>query len=210
MRFLAFAPLLASAAAFAQQPYVPPPIVTSGSPQVSAPPPAEDGPGSGFQIDLGLLGAGGIFNFLCGPGCNGVLNNAGNPSSSLLTPAPGLDVGYQWNQNALLLDLDLNAMSGPTFLFGIAPTYRRYFSPLKTGGFSAFGEGSLAFVILAPNVGSSSFGFGFDGGIGGEWLFIKNFALFAKGTLGYVHAGNGGLNFDGIGLAATAGLTLHL
>ena len=51
-------------------------------------------------------------------------------------------------QNALLLGFDLNAVggsggTGPTLLFGIGPTYRRYFTPLRTGAFSAFGEGSI-------------------------------------------------------------------
>ncbi len=207
MRTLLLTSLLASSTAFAQAftPMPPPP-----APLVPATPVAtEEGPGSGLQIDLGLLGAGSIFNFTSALFGGGTTTGGGLPTS-FLTPQPSLDVGYQWNQNALLVDLDFNAFSGPSFLFSIAPTYRRYLSPLRTGGFSPFAEGSVAFVILAPNVGPSTIGFGLDGGLGGEWLFTKNFALFAKATLGYVHAGVDGENVDGIGLAGTAGLTLHM
>ncbi|MHB8418563.1 MAG: hypothetical protein ACYDCL_10835 [Myxococcales bacterium] len=119
-------------------------------------------------------------------------------------------MGYQFNQNALLLDLGVGAFTNSNFLFTIAPTFRRYFTALQTGRFSAFAEGSVGFTIFAPNAGSSFFGIGFDGGVGGEWLFTKNIGLMAKATLGYVHAGGGGFNVDGIALNGTAGLTLHL
>ncbi|HUB08979.1 MAG TPA: hypothetical protein VMB50_18365 [Myxococcales bacterium] len=206
MRALLLASFLVSTTAVAQT-YAPPPPVPPPAPAPLMAP--ADGPGNGMQLELGLLQTGGVLNLLTDVFSTntGVGGNAG----AFATPQPSLSVGYQWDQNALLLGLGLAAASGPTFLFGIGPTYRRYFTPLRTGAFSGFGEGTIAFEILAPNAGPSSFGIGFDGGLGGEWLFVKNFALFAKATLGYTHIGlPGGLNFDGIGLAGTAGLTLHL
>ncbi len=191
-----------------------PPQFSPYTPSTAAP--VEDGPGNGFQLELGVFGTSGLLNFVDGVVTGGTGTEIlGTP---LATPTPVVSVGYQWNQNALLLGIDLASMGGgggdfggtPEILFGVGPTFRRYFSPLRTGGFSGFGEGSVAFVIAAPNSGPSSFGFGVDGGIGGEWLFVRNFGLFAKATLGYEHINSANVNIDGVGLSGDIGLTLHL
>lgn len=221
------AAVLTSATALAQ------PITSPGPTSPPAPPPTFsdyspgiNGPGNGMQLELSVFQVGGIysgvFNATTGIFGAGSFTSSASLPSGLLYPQPLVSVGYQWDQNALLLGIGFNASSlssftglgggnNTTLVFGISPTYRRYFSPLRTGQFSAFAEGSVAFLIEAPNGASSIFGLGFDGGAGGEWLFVKNFALFAKATLGYSHVGlGGGENVDGVGLAGDIGLTVHM
>jgi hypothetical protein len=207
MRYSMLSVLFASTVALGQP-------ITSQAPQLSENSPGNDGPGSGVQLELGVFGTSGLVNFVDGV----VTGGAGATLTGTLgTPTPAVSVGYQWNQNAILLGLGFASEGGagfdspPEILFGIGPTFRRYLSPLRTGGFSAFGEGSVALVLGAdPNGGPAAIGFGVDAGLGGEWLFVRNFGLFAKATLGYEHFNGGGVNVDGLGLSGDIGLTVHL
>jgi hypothetical protein len=196
---------IASTAAFAQ------PISTPTQPQLAE---SADGPGSGVQLELGVFGASGLLNLVNGVASGGTGSTlTGLPPA---TPTGAVAVGYQWNQNAILLGFGVASNGGtaldnqPQILFGIGPTFRRYFAPLRTGGFSGFGEGTVALVMDAPSTGSAVFGFGADAGLGGEWLFVRNFGLFAKATLGYEHLNGFGVNIDGVGLSGDIGLTVHL
>jgi hypothetical protein len=185
--WLAFA-LLCSAPALAQEP------TGSG--------PSGDGPGSGLQLELNVLGANSFTQ---------IGEFAGGAAGALLglTVSPTASVGYQVNQNAFLLGIGLAAVSGPTIGFGFSPTYRRYLQPLTTMSVIPFAEGTLGFAIVAPNAGSSQFTIGIGGGGGAEWLFTRNIGLIAQAELVYAHLNANNVNIDSIGVEGLIGLTIH-
>jgi len=217
----AVALLLASGTALAQ---MPPPHRWENGDVALKNDHAGDGPGNGLQLELNVFrqsttySTDAIFSIAA--------SVAGSGSFGLLsTLQPLVLVGYQGDGNAILLGVGVasiggnNGSGGVTF-FGISPTYRRYLSPLRTSRISAFVEGGVTFSVSIPGGQSAppaSWGLGIDVGGGAEWLFVRNFGLFAKALLAYGHvnlvSGGGGssttTNIDGLGLEGDVGLSVH-
>lgn len=204
MRSILLCSLLFSTTALAQTLTAPPADV---SPRPS--PLVGDGPGNGLQLELNVFGGNSFtgLSTLVGVATGGTLVNLGG----VLAVSPTALVGYQFDQNDILVGLAFaaNGGAGTTIGFSIDPTYRRYFTPLRTGAVSPFAQGSLAFGIIAPNAGPSNIEFGIGGGAGAEWLFVKNLGLVADLEMAYVHI-NAGANTDSIGFSGNVGLAVHL
>ena len=208
--------MLSALCSVAAQAQMPPPQPAPQPWTGAATPLVADGPGNGLQLNLDVFGFSGS---LAIPGT--VINNVTTASVPLISlgASPSVDVGYYFNQNSILFDIGFGATSGTNILFEIEPTYRRYFSPLRTGVVSPFAEGSLLFGIVAPSTGPADFGLGFGGAAGAEWMFTRNIGLEAAATVSYFHlnetvaTGEGagaGFNVDTIGLGGKIGLTVHM
>jgi hypothetical protein len=188
-----------------------------------------DGPGNGLQLEVNVFRLTGTYT------TDGIFTgSAGIVGSGLIsTLQPLALVGYEFDQNAILLGIGVASVGVPgsatgagvgasEIFFGISPTYRRYLSPLRTGRISTFGEGGLTFSIASPSgtgAPPATWAIGADIGGGAEWLFVRNIALFAKVLLAYGHVNqpvNGGvtgttsnINYDALGLVGDVGLTVH-
>lgn len=144
---------------------------------------------------------------------------------------PLASIGYQWDQNAVLLGVGISVLggmsgSGSAIFFGVTPTYRRYMSPLRTGKITAFVEGAVTIGLISfPGSGSgtgssagySDLGFGLALNCGAEWLFVKNFGLYGKVGVDYGHLSlNEGPspspseNIDAAGVQGDIGLAIHM
>jgi hypothetical protein len=194
---------------------------------------AVDGPGNGLQLELNVFREAGSYS------TDNVLSVAGTAGGTgstvggfISTLQPLALIGYQWDQNALLLGIGVAAIggtagSGTTIFFGVTPTYRRYMSPLRTGKLSTFAEVGVTISLVSfpgeggtdgagGSGGTTSWGVGAEVSGGAEWLFVKNFGLFGKAGITYGHlnlsSGPSGpsTNLDAVGLEGDVGLAVHL
>lgn len=197
----AFAAVLCSASAFAQQP---PPRSASSWEAAPANEPAGATIGNGLQLNLDILGAGGVISVASAASGTATAPVAAGSTSDL-------GIGYYFDQNSLLLDIGFEATSGTNIFFGVSPAYRRYFAPLKVSAVSPFAEASILFGIAAPSGAPAAFAFGLGGGAGAEWMFTKSMGLEGLISLSYTHENNGAnFNVDAIGFAGRVGLTIHI
>ena len=193
---------------------------------------AVDGPGSGLQLELNVFREAGTYS------TNSVFSIAGTASGStgsgallgafLGTLQPLASIGYQWDQNALLLGVGIAVLggvsgSGSIIIFGVTPTYRRYMSPLRTGKITPFAEGAVTISLISipgsgtgSSAGYSDWGLGVALNCGAEWLFVRNFGLYGKVGVNYGHLSvNSGPspspseNIDAAGIQGDVGLAVH-
>jgi hypothetical protein len=167
----------------------------------AATPPPSEGPGNGPVLGLSVF----TMSSLSGP-----LTGVGS-ATELPSLAPLVQVGIGVGQGVFLVGFGLGALggsggSGTTFVVSGSSTLRYYLRPLQAGSFSPFGEATLGIGIAGSE---PEIAFDLGGGLGGEWLFMKNFGLFGRATVIYEHI-NTGPNVDGIGLVGDVGLTAHL
>ena len=157
-----------------------------------------DGPGNGLQLELNVFREAGAYStdaIFAVTGTGNGTNMTNTLSGYISTLQPLASIGYQWNQNALLLGIGVSARSagwagaGTTIFFGVTPTYRRYLSPLRTGKLSTFVEFGVTISLISfPGAGGtgtdtggySDWGLGASLNFGAEWLFVRNFGLFGK------------------------------
>jgi hypothetical protein len=152
-------------------------------------------------------------------GSTGLLSSAfgvAGTNSSPVIVTPAVQVGYEWDQNNVLIGLQMIFIQGTATVGGVTNisfpiTYRRYMKPLVVNGFDPFVEaaGTLAFVV--PSNSNLQIGFGADVGFGGEWLFTRNFGLMGKVLLGYQHipATISGQDINAFGIGGVLGVLIH-
>jgi hypothetical protein len=121
----------------------------------------------------------------------------------------GVEVGYQFGENAILAGLGLVITSGTTVGLTVTPTYRRYLPHLAAAEVVPYIEGVVGFGIVSPPNHSTNFSIAVGPGAGVEWFFTKRLAVIAGADVFYTHA-NTGPNTDAVGLAGQIGLALHI
>jgi hypothetical protein len=208
MNRLVLAVLLLAGTAFAQSeppPSPPPPERPIDEPRSSA-------SGNGVVLELDVLGVnsfGSVF---------GVLSTGGSGTgAAAAVVSPSAAIGFGFGTNAILVNIALLGFGpGTNVSFSLSPLFRHYFSEFKPGAVNLFVEGGLTFGILSPASGNANYLIGLFGGLGAEWLFVKNIGLIVDVLLEYGHAhfegggfGSGSTNADVIGMAGNVGLIVH-
>ncbi len=178
--------------------------------------PLADEVGHGPVIELD------VFSLSGGPTTNNrfsVLGVGGGTGGSPVLAIPAVQVGYEFDQNAVLIGLQLWFAQGVDGASGasevaIPLTYRRYMKQLQAYTFDPFVEGSFSLDLVTPGGTGSSLqvGFGLDVGFGGEYLFTRNFGLMGKVLLGFQHipaAFGGGADINAFGFGGILGILVH-
>jgi hypothetical protein len=175
--------------------------------------PLADEVGHGPVIELD------VFSLSGGPTSNSRFVALGVGAGNTVLVIPPVQVGWEFDQNAILIGLQLsfeqgvNGASGQTEI-ALPITFRRYMKHLQAYTFDPFVEGSFSLDLIQPggNNTSMQFGFGFDVGFGGEYLFTRNFGLMGKVLLGFEHIpaqfGNGA-DINALGFGGILGVLVH-
>jgi len=159
-----------------------------------------------------------IFTLSGGPTSQSAFSalGVGSTSTSAVLVAPAVQVGWEFDQNALLIGMQFTFVQGTSTIGGttniaLPLTYRRYLKALAVNAFDPFVEaaGTLNFVV--PSNSSVQLGFGVNAGFGGEWLFTRNFGLMGKALLGYQHIPLtiSGQNINAFGFGGVLGVLVH-
>ena len=168
--------------------------------------------GNGPVIELDVFG---LSSGLSGTSVSFFGSNAG---AVPLIVIPSVMVGWEWDQMAMLIGAQFITTAGVAGQSGkvavaVPFTVRRYLKPLVVYGFSPFVEGSFDLDFVVPPGQGLSLGFGINVGFGGEYVFARNFGLFGKALLGYMHipsSVNGQTtNTDAAGIGGVMGILIH-
>jgi hypothetical protein len=142
-------------------------------------------------------------------------SQVGTGSAVLVSPA--VQVGWEFDQNAILIGAQMTFVNGGGDVLIFPITYRRYMKALKVNNFDPFVEGAATFNLVIPNGGSVNVGFGINAGFGGEWLFTQHFGLLGKVLLGFQHIPaafsspitGAGADINSFGFGGVLGVLVH-